>query len=223
VFVGLVLSQNPDADALLDREPLALLIGMVLDQQFPLERAFSAPYELTQRMGEPLDAERIATYDTEALTRLFAERPALHRYPRAMAERVQQVCRAIVDRYGGDTAALWRDVADGRELLSRLLALPGFGQQKAQIFVALLGKQYQVQPPGWREAAGPYGPEGIHRSAADITDDRSRVQVREYKAQLKAAAKAGPGAAPEGGREAGPGAGPGASAAGATAQRKGKR
>jgi uncharacterized HhH-GPD family protein len=183
--VGLVLSQNPDADALLDREPLALLIGMILDQQVPLERAFSAPYELTLRMGRELDALEIAAYDPEALVELFARRPALHRYPRSMAGRVQEACRILADRYGGDVSRLWRDVSDGRELLSRVQALPGFGKQKAQIFVALLGKQYGVTPPGWREAAGGYGPEGTYKSAADITDDRSRVRVREYKQQLK--------------------------------------
>jgi uncharacterized HhH-GPD family protein len=188
--VGLVLSRNPDADALLDREPLALLIWMVLDQQVPLERAFSAPFELTQRMGRPLDAQQIAEYDTQALVGLFARPPALHRYPRAMAERVQQLCRLLVDRYGGDAAAVWRDVSDGRELLARVVALPGFGQQKAQIFVALLGKQCGVRPQGWREAAGPYGAQRAHKSVADITDDGSRTLVREYKQQLKAAAKA---------------------------------
>jgi uncharacterized HhH-GPD family protein len=187
--VGIVLSQSPDADALLDREPLALLIGMILDQQVPLERAFSAPFELTQRLGHELDAQQIATYPPEALVELFAQRPALHRYPRSMAGRVQEACRLLVDRYGGDVSGLWRDVSDARELLSRLLALPGFGKQKARIFVALLGKQYGVTPPGWREAAGEYGAEGTYKSVADITDDRSRVRVREYKAQLKAAAR----------------------------------
>jgi len=188
--VGLVLSQNPDADALLDREPLALLIGMILDQQVPLEWAFSAPLELTKRLGHALDAAQIAAYPPDALVELFAQRPALHRYPRSMAGRVQEACRVLVDRYGGDVPGLWRDVSDGRELLSRVLALPGFGKQKAQIFVALLGKQYGVRPPAWREAAGGYGAEGTYRSVADITDDRSRDRVREYKQQMKAAARA---------------------------------
>lgn len=184
-----MLSQNPAADALLDRDPLALLIGMVLDQQVPLERAFSAPYDLEQRLGRPLDARDLADQDPDALAAVFATPPALHRYPRSMASRVQQVCRVLVEGYDGDAEGLWRDVADGRELLARLKALPGFGEQKAKIFVALLGKQRGVTPPGWREAAGAYGADG-YRSVADITDAASLGRVREYKQQLKAAAKA---------------------------------
>jgi uncharacterized HhH-GPD family protein len=188
--VGFVLSQNADADAYLDREPLALLVGMVLDQQVPLERAFSAPLELTQRLGHEFDAHEIAAFDLEALVEIFAQRPALHRYPRSMASRVQEVCHLLVDRYDGDVTGLWRDVSDGRELLARVVALPGFGKQKAQIFVALLGKQYGVTPPGWREAAGGYGAEGVYKSVADITDAQSLEKVREYKQQMKAAANA---------------------------------
>ncbi len=189
--MSLTLSQNPEADELLDRDPLALLIGMVLDQQVPLERAFSAPYDLTTRMGQPLDAQLIADYDPDALAQLFATPPALHRYPKSMAGRVQQVCRALVEQYGGDPTGLWTGVADGPELLARLKALPGFGEQKARIFLALLGKQRDVRPAGWREAAGQYGAEGVHMSVADITDADSLRQVREYKQQLKASAKAG--------------------------------
>ncbi len=187
----LTLSQNPEADALLDRDPLALLIGMVLDQQVPLERAFSAPYDLTKRLGQPLDAHLIADYDPDELAQVFATPPALHRYPKSMAARVQQVCRALVDQYGGDPTGLWAGVADGPELLGRLKALPGFGEQKARIFLALLGKQRDVRPAGWREAAGQYGADGVHMSVADITDADSLRQVREYKQGLKAAAKAG--------------------------------
>ena len=187
----LTLSQNPEADALLDRDPLALLIGMVLDQQVPLERAFSAPYDLTKRLGQPLDAHLIADYDPDELAQMFATPPALHRYPKSMAARVQQVCRALVDRYGGDPTGLWAGVADGPELLGRLKALPGFGEQKARIFLALLGKQRDVRPTGWRQAAGQYGADGVHMSVADITDADSLRQVREYKQGLKAAAKAG--------------------------------
>jgi len=186
----LVLSQQPAADALLTRDPLALLIGMVLDQQVPLERAFSAPYDLTQRLGHELVAAELADYDPGALAALFAGPPALHRYPKSMAKRVQDMCRMLVDQYGGDAAAVWRDAPDGAALRRRVAALPGFGTQKAQIFVALLGKQYGVRPPGWRKAAGVYGERSSFRSVADITDSESLRKVREYKQQMKAAAKA---------------------------------
>ena len=181
----------PEANELLHRSPLALLLGMVLDQQIPLERAFSAPYDLVQRLGHEPDAHELAEYDPEALTAVFGERPALHRFPRAMAGRVQEVCRILVDRYDGDAANVWTDATTGKELLKRVGDLPGFGKQKAQIFVALLGKQLGVRPDGWREAAGGYGEEGAYRSVADITDDGSLVKVREYKKQMKVAAKAG--------------------------------
>lgn len=186
------LSQRDEADALLDRDPLALLIGMVLDQQVPLERAFSSPYELTQRMGHELDARELAEYDPEALAAIFARPPALHRFPKSMAGRVQEVCRAVVDRYDGDVSGLWADVPDGATLLKRVKALPGFGEQKAKIFVALLGKQRGITPPGWREAAGVYGEEGCHRSVADIVDEASLAKVRAYKQQMKQQAKASP-------------------------------
>jgi uncharacterized HhH-GPD family protein len=188
--MALVLSQQPAADELLSRDPLALLIGMVLDQQVPLERAFSAPYDLTQRLGHDLNAAELADYPLDTLAQMFAGPPALHRYPRSMAKRVQDMCRLLVDRYGGDAAAIWRDVPDGETLRRRIAQLPGFGAQKAQIFVALLGKQYGIQPTGWREAAGTYGERSSYRSVADITDSESLRRVREYKQQLKAAAKA---------------------------------
>jgi uncharacterized HhH-GPD family protein len=188
--MGLVLSQQPAADALLDRDPLALLIGMVLDQQIPLEHAFSSPYNLVQRLGHDLDARELADYEPEALAAVFAKPRALHRFPKAMAKRVQEMCQLLVGRYGGDAAAVWRDASDGAELLRRVSELPGFGAQKAQIFVALLGKQYGVRPPGWAEAAGPFGEPGSYRSVADIVDDESLRRVREYKQQLKATAQA---------------------------------
>ncbi|HEV7899244.1 MAG TPA: HhH-GPD-type base excision DNA repair protein [Planosporangium sp.] len=187
----LSLPIDPAANELLRRSPLALLIGMVLDQQVPLERAFSAPHDLVRRLGHEPDAREMAEYDPEALTAVFAERPALHRFPKAMAARVQQVCQLLVDRYDGDTARLWTEAKDGKELLKRVAELPGFGKQKAQIFVALLGKQYGVQPQGWREAAGDYGAEGSSRSVADIVDGASLGRVREHKKQMKAAARAG--------------------------------
>jgi uncharacterized HhH-GPD family protein len=188
---NLYLSTEPAADAMLSTDPLALLIGMLLDQQFPLERAFVAPYRLAERMGVTrLDAAAIAGYDPEALAAIFATPPALHRFHGAMSARTQKLCQVIADEYAGDAAAVWRSAATGAELVKRLGALPGFGKQKAQIFAALLGKQLGVQPEGWREAAGRYGPDGVYLSVADITDAASLAQVRDYKKQAKAAAKA---------------------------------
>jgi uncharacterized HhH-GPD family protein len=188
---GMTLSLPIDAEAgkLLERSPLALLIGMVLDQQVPMEKAFSSPYVLAQRLGHEPTAAELAEFDPEALAEIFGRTPALHRFPKAMAARVQEVCRALVERYDGDAAALWTGVADGRELLRRVGELPGFGRQKAQIFVALLGKRFGVQPAGWRDAAGAYGEEGAYRSVADIADGDSLARVRAYKQEMKAAAK----------------------------------
>jgi uncharacterized HhH-GPD family protein len=187
----LCLAQEPEADALLAADPLALLIGMLLDQQVPMERAFAAPAELVRRLGRSrLDARELAEHDPDALVELFSTPPALHRYPRSMGGRVQALAAAIVERYDGDVTAVWRDVEDGRELFRRLAALPGFGTQKAQIFTALLGKQRGVTPAGWREAAGGYGEDGVHRSVADVVDAASLGRVREYKQARKAAAKA---------------------------------
>jgi uncharacterized HhH-GPD family protein len=190
--VPLSLAQHPESDALLDRDPLALLIGMLLDQQIPMEHAFWAPAELARRLGtDHLDARVLAEHDPEGLVTVFATPRALHRYPRSMAGRVQALCVALVENYDGDVTLIWRDVADGTELYSRLVALPGFGRQKAQIFTALLGKQRGVTPPGWREAAGGYGEDGVHKSVADVVDAASLGKVREFKQAAKAAAKAG--------------------------------
>lgn len=187
----LQLSQDPESDALLDRDPLALLIGMLLDQQVPMEHAFWAPAELARRLGhDHLDARTIAGHDPDALVALFATPRALHRYPKAMAGRAQALCAALVETYDGDAAAVWRDVTDGKELYSRLVALPGFGPQKAEIFTALLGKQRGVTPSGWREAAGGYGEDGVHKSVADVVDGESLIKVRAHKQAVKAAAKA---------------------------------
>jgi uncharacterized HhH-GPD family protein len=178
------------ANDLLQRSPLALLVGMILDQQIPLEKAFSSPYELEQRLGHELDAHDLAGYDPEALADIFARTPALHRFPKAMAARVQEACRLLVERYDGDPAVLWGEAQTGAELVKRIGELPGFGKQKTQIMVALLGKQYGVQPTGWREAAGTFGSPDTYVSVADITDTAALAKVREYKQQLKAAAKA---------------------------------
>jgi uncharacterized HhH-GPD family protein len=185
----LYLSQNPDADRLLSEDPLALLIGMVLDQQVPLERAFSSPLDLQTRLGGRLDAEELAAMDPEKLAAVFSARPALHRFPAANAKRVQEMCRIVVDEYHGNAADVWGQAASGSELLRRVRALPGFGEQKARIFVGLLGKQLGVRPPGWQEAAGQFGESGTYLSVADIVDAESLGRVRAHKAQMKAAAK----------------------------------
>ena len=192
----LSLPVDADANELLSRSPLALLIGMLLDQQVSFERAFSAPLDLVRRLGHEPTAAELAEFDPVALTAIFSERPALHRYPKAMAARVQDLARLIVDAYDGEASQVWQSAATGGELLKRVEALPGFGAQKAQIFVALLGKQLGVRPEGWREAAGRFGAEGSHLSVADITDADSLAQVRSYKQELKAAAKAKTAAGP---------------------------
>ncbi len=187
--MAITLPIADEANALLTSDPLALLIGMVLDQQVPLEKAFSSPYVLAQRLGHAPTAAELANHDPEALVTIFATPPALHRFPRAMAARVQEVCRVLVERFDGDAANLWAGVEDGAELLKRVASLPGFGKQKSQIFVALLGKQYGVEPAGWRAAAGGYGEAGSYRSVADIVDGESLGRVRAYKKEMKAAAK----------------------------------
>lgn len=186
----LSLPVDAEANELLARNPLALLIGMLLDQQVPLEKAFSSPYELVQRLGHEPTATELAAFDPEALAAIFSQRPALHRFPKAMATRTQDLARLIVERYDGDAAAVWTGASSGKELVARLAELPGFGGAKAQIFAAMLGKQLGVQPDGWREAAGRFGEDGSHYSVADIIDDASLAAVRAYKKELKAAAKA---------------------------------
>jgi uncharacterized HhH-GPD family protein len=177
-------------DRLLSEDPLALLIAMVLDQQVPLERAFRSPYDLRERLGGELDVTALASMDPDALAAVFSERPALHRFPKSMAGRVQEVCTVIVERYGGDAAAVWTSATDGGELLANVKGLPGFGEQKARIFVALVGKQLGVRPPGWEKAASPYGDAGTFRSVADIDSPESLGKVRQYKQRTKAEAKA---------------------------------
>ena len=184
------IAQDDAADDLLSRDPLALLVGMLLDQQFPMERAFAAPRLLADRLGvDALDAGQLAGADPDELTGVFQGPPALHRYPGSMAGRTQELCRLLVERYQGRAENLWADVPDGGTLLRRLKELPGFGAQKASIFLALLGKRYGVTPPGWREAAGAYGEEGSHRSVADITGPESLAEVRRFKQEQKAAKK----------------------------------
>lgn len=189
--VTLHLAQDPEADALLGRSPLAALVGMLLDQQVPMEWAFKGPRTIADRLGaDDLDAHDIAAQDPEAFVALLSEKPAVHRYPGSMAKRIQQLCQYLVEHYDGEAQLVWKGVDDGRELLRRLQELPGFGKQKAQIFLALLGKQLGVRPQGWREAAGAYGETESFRSVADITGPESLAKVRAHKQEMKAAAKA---------------------------------
>lgn len=183
------IAQDPAADELLTSDPLALLLGMLLDQQFPMEAAFAGPWKLKDRLGH-LDAERIAEMDLEQLTAAMRQPPVVHRFPGSMAGRVQAVCAVVARDYGNDAARLWEEAASGQELLDRLKALPGFGEQKAKIFVALLGKQRGLKVTGWREAAGAYGEDGSTRSVADVTGPESLLAVRAFKKAAKAEGRA---------------------------------
>lgn len=188
--MSLHITDDPAADELLTESPLALLVGMLLDQQIAMETAFSGPLKIQQRAGA-LDAATLASYDPEAFVEVFRETPAVHRFPGSMAGRVQTLCQRIVEDWDGDASAIWtQGDPDGATVLKRLKALPGFGEQKARIFLALLGKQYGFTGAGWREAAGSYGDEGSFRSVADIVSPESLTKVREHKRAAKAAAKA---------------------------------
>jgi uncharacterized HhH-GPD family protein len=185
----LQLVQDPAADALLSENPLALLVGMMLDQQIPMEVAFAGPKKIADRIGG-FDAELIAGFDPDRFVALCSETPAIHRFPGSMAKRVQTLTQTIVDEYDGDAAAVWTaGNPDGREVFLRLKRLPGFGDQKAKIFLALLGKQYGMKAKGWQEVAGDYGSPGTFVSVADIRDQTSLDKVRRHKKQMKAAAK----------------------------------
>ncbi len=189
---ALHLSGDAEADAVVSRDPLALLIGMVLDQQIPIEKAFSSPAVLARRLGGdgPLDAASIAAMEPDELAAVFRERPALHRFPGSMAGRVQAVCRAVAEEYANRADAIWSGVRSGEELVGRLRALPGFGEQKAKIFAALLGKQLGVRPEGWREATSPFGDPGAYLSVADIDGPESLATVRATKKAARARARA---------------------------------
>ncbi len=188
--MALWLSGDADADKLLTESQIALLIGMVLDQQVLLERAFTSPRDLQLRLGTKLTAKGIAGTDFETLVQVFREPPSLHRYPGSMAERTQKMCKLVVDEYGGVPERIWTTADTGAELVKRLEAVPGFGKPKARIFTALLGKQLGCQPEGWREASAPYGAPDATMSVADIYDEASRNKVRDYKRAQKARAKA---------------------------------
>jgi len=187
---ALHITGDEAADRLLSDDPFALLTGMLLDQQITMEAAFAGPAKLQDRLGD-LDPQRIAGMESDAFAEVMAEKPAVHRFPGSMATRVQDLARAVVDEWDGDAAAIWtRGEPDGAEVLRRLKALPGFGDQKARIFLALLGKQRGFDGAGWRDAAGAYGEEGAYRSVADIVDADSLQRVRATKQAAKAAAKA---------------------------------
>jgi len=184
------LTGEHEADALLSRDDNALLIGMVLDQQVPMEKAFSGPAVIAARMGGRLDVAAVAAMPEDDFVTLCAQRPAIHRFPGSMGKRVHQLCRALVEQYDASAASVWASAATGQDLKAAVAGLPGFGDQKAAIFTALLGKQRGITPPGWREAAGPYGEDGVFRSVADVVDPDSLAKVRESKRAAKAAARA---------------------------------
>ncbi|UAL28305.1 Fe-S cluster assembly protein HesB [Nocardioides rotundus] len=186
--MGFHIAQDADADRVLDEHPFALVAGMMLDQQFPMESAFAGPAKVLDRFGS-LEPEAIAAADPARFKELASTPPAIHRFPGSMAERMQQLAAHIVEEYDGDTTALWTGAADGRDLLKRIQAMPGFGKQKSQILVALLAKQLGVRPEGWEAAAAGYAEEG-YQSVADVVDEASLQKVRETKKQKKAAARA---------------------------------
>jgi uncharacterized HhH-GPD family protein len=188
--MALRIAQDPQADKVLAGSPFALLMGMMLDQQFPMERAFAGPAKVLERFGTLAPAD-IAAADPEEFAALCAVPPAVHRFPGSMAARIQALATVVVEEYDGHTERLWTGAYSGRELMRRLQALPGFGKQKAQIFTALLGKQLGVRPEGWQAAAGDYAEEGSHRSVADVVDQDSLDRVRAFKKQAKAATRAG--------------------------------
>ncbi|MGA8988262.1 HhH-GPD-type base excision DNA repair protein [Aeromicrobium sp.] len=184
------IAQDPHSDEVLTNDSFALLAGMLLDQQFPMERAFAGPAKVLDRFGT-LDPAAIADAEPEAFADLCATPPAIHRYGRSMAGRMQALARVVVDDYDGDAARIWTEARTGKELLARLRALPGFGEQKAKIFTALVAKQLGVKPAGWTKVAGDYGRKG-HRSVADVVDAESLAKVRAFKQEQKAAARQAP-------------------------------
>ena len=178
----IVWTENPAANELLETDPLALLIGMVLDQQVKMEKAFGGPYELKQRLGR-LDASEIASMDPDRLDNVFRERPALHRFPGNMARRVQAMCAVVVRDYGGDAGSVWRDAKNGDELAARISKLPGFGEMKTRIMVSILAKRFDVRPPGWEKHAATW------HSVADVDSAESMAEARQVKRDMKAAAR----------------------------------
>ncbi|HEY8526756.1 MAG TPA: HhH-GPD-type base excision DNA repair protein [Acidimicrobiales bacterium] len=185
---SLPVTGDPEADQLLVDDPLALLIGMLLDQQVPMEWAFRAPLTLRERLGGTLDAATIAATDPGKLEEIFKGPPALHRFPGSMAKRVQALCQTLVDEYGGSAEAVWAGVDSGKELLARVKALPGFGVEKSKIFTALLAKRFGIRPAGWEEATHPFS-DDQPRSVADISSREAFDQVRAWKKMMKSQGK----------------------------------
>jgi uncharacterized HhH-GPD family protein len=175
----IVWTDDPAANKLLESDPLALLIGLVLDQQVKMEKAFAGPYELKKRLGH-LDVRKIASMDPDRLNAVFRERPALHRFPGSMAGRVQALCKAIVDDYRGEAASVWKDARDGDDLAARIKKLPGFGDMKVKILVAVLAKKFGVKPRGWEKHAASW------HTVADVDSVETMVQAREVKREMKA-------------------------------------
>ena len=186
--MGFHLANEPAADQVLDEHPFAVLMGMMLDQQYGMEHAFRGGAKLLGRFGT-LDPAAIAAAEPEAFKALCSQPPAIHRFPGSMAARLQELAALVETRYDGDVTRLWNEPATGAELFKRVQELPGFGKQKSQIFVALLAKQLGIRPPGWEEVAGDYALDG-YRSVADVIDEASLQKVRDFKKAAKAAAKA---------------------------------
>lgn len=186
--MAIKIAQDAHADEVLNGSPFALLAGMMLDQQFPMERAFAGPAKVLDRFGS-VDPAAIAEANPETFSELCRTPPAIHRYGGSMAARMQELAKAVVENYDGDASKIWNEATSGADLMKRLQDLPGFGKQKAQIFTALVAKQLGVRPDGWEVAAGDYALEG-HRSVADVVDAESLQKVRDFKQAKKAAAKA---------------------------------
>jgi uncharacterized HhH-GPD family protein len=182
------IAQDPAADQVLEESPFALLVGMMLDQQYPMEHAFRGPAKVLERFGS-IEPAAIAAADPEEFAALCSVPPAIHRFPGSMAARLQELARIVADDYDGDASNLWAGVGTGQDLLKRIQSLPGFGKQKAQIFVALLAKQLGVRPDGWEQAVGAYAEDG-YRSVADVVDGVSLQKVRDFKKAAKASKRA---------------------------------
>jgi uncharacterized HhH-GPD family protein len=184
LHMPIVWTENPEANRLLETDPLALLVGLVLDQQVKMEKAFSGPYVLKQRLGG-LDAREIAALDPEKLLAAFRERPALHRFPGSMARRVQALCQTVVKEYGGDAAEVWKGARDGDDLALRIKKLPGFGEMKTKILVSVLAKKFGVKPAGWEKHAADW------HTVADVDSEESMAEARVVKREMKAKARGG--------------------------------
>lgn len=185
---SLVVTGDEAADRLVNTDPLALLIAMLLDQQIAIELAFMGPARLAERLGGALDAATIADMDPDAFAEIARTKPALHRFPAAMGGRIQELCRHLVETYDGDAGAIWRRVRRADVLEERLAALPGFGPEKVQIFTAVLAKRFGRRPAGWEAVAGPFADDQL-RSVADLDSLDARAELRERRRAMKAAGK----------------------------------